>query len=119
VNGIFSGQIGPAQWNLTLAAFLVEKTNSLFTAIFFACQSFELMASEGMEGMRDPKLLGLHSTNGCSLMPLSLIRSIPRTRSLQQAQGEPKRISPYPWQSSRRPTAFCEFREDLQTDNSA
>jgi hypothetical protein len=90
VNGIFSGQIGPAQWNLTLAAFLVEKTNSLFTAIFFACQSFELMASEGIEGMRDPKLLGLHSTNGCSLMPLSPLPSIPEIRSVPLRVAGPK-----------------------------
>jgi len=92
VNGIFSGQIGPAQWNLTLAAFLVEKTNSLFTAIFFACQSFELMASEGMEGMRDPKLLGLHSTNGCSLMRLSLLWDGARYK-FGTIEGEKERLS--------------------------
>src|SRR5213075_2182739 len=79
-------QIGPAQWKLTLAALLIEGADPLFTAVFFACQSLELMAREGMEGMRDPKLLGLHSTNGCSLMPFSLIPSIPRTRAVPQAQ---------------------------------
>jgi hypothetical protein len=45
------------------------------------------MASEGMEGMRDPKLLGLHSTNGCSLMPLSPSESILGIRSAPQSQG--------------------------------
>src|SRR6516225_3888304 len=54
-NGIFRSQIGPAQWNLTLAAFLGEEADSLFTAIFFACQNFKLMARERMKGMRDLK----------------------------------------------------------------
>jgi hypothetical protein len=71
VDGIFRSQIGPAQWNLTLAAFLVEETNSLFTTVFFARQSFELATRERMKGMCDPKPLGLCSTNVCSLMPTS------------------------------------------------
>jgi hypothetical protein len=87
VDGIFRSQIGPAQWNLTLAAFLVEETDSLFTSIFSAYQSFELSAREGMEGMRDPKLLGLHPTNGGSPMPFSPIPSIPGIRSARQAQA--------------------------------
>src|SRR6266513_1851369 len=39
-----------------------------------------------MKGMRDSKPLRLCSTNGCSLMPFSLIPSIPRTRAVPQAQ---------------------------------
>ena len=70
-NGIFRSQIGPAQRNLTLAAFLVEETDSLFTAVFFAGKSFKLAATERMKGMRDTKFLGLCSTNGCSPTPLS------------------------------------------------
>jgi len=71
VNGIFPSQIGPTQWKLTLAAFLVEKADPLFTAVFFACQSFELMARERMKGMRDPKLLRVCTMNVCSLTPTS------------------------------------------------
>src|SRR6266446_9166476 len=92
-DGIFRSQIGPAQWNLTLAAFLVEETDSLFTAVFFACQSFKLAARERMKGMRDPKLLGLCSTNGCSPTPLSLPQSTPKTQSAQLPPGEARRIA--------------------------
>ena len=72
-HGIFHGQIGPAQWNLTLAAFLVQETDSLFTAVFFACQSFKHAARERVKGMRDPELLGMCSMNRCSLTLLSTI----------------------------------------------
>jgi hypothetical protein len=118
-DGIFRGKIGPVQWNLTLAAFLVEETDSLFTAVFFATQSFKLAARERMKGMRDPKLLGLCSTNGCSPTPLSLIRSTQETRSVPQVRGGPKNISPYLPQLDRRPNAPYVFQEDSQTDNSA
>jgi hypothetical protein len=103
VDGIFRSQIGPAQWNLTLAAFLVEETNSLFTTVFFARQSFELATRERMKGMCDPKPLGLCSTNVCSLMPTSLNSSTLRIRFELQGRAGPKRISPYPPQSDRRP----------------
>ena len=87
MHGILRSQIGPAQRKLTLAAFLVEEADPLFTAVFFACESFELMARERMEGMRDPKLPGLHSTNGCSLMPFSPRGSIREIRSAPQSQA--------------------------------
>ena len=96
MHGILRSQIGPAQRKLTLAAFLVEEADPLFAAVFFVCQSFELMAREGMEGMRDPKLLGLHSTNGCSLMPLPRPQSIPKTQSAPRAEAGPKLASPCP-----------------------
>jgi hypothetical protein len=92
-DGIFRSEIGPVQWNLTLAAFLVEETDSLFTAVFFACQSFKLAARERMKGMRDPRPLGLCSTNGCSPTPLSRSPSTLKTRLAQQVQAAPKHIS--------------------------
>ena len=63
------------------AAFLVEETDSLFTAVFFACQSFKLAARERVKGMRDPELLGMCSMNRCSLTLLSTICDI-RSSSL-------------------------------------
>jgi hypothetical protein len=74
-DGIFHGKIGPAQWNLTLATFLVEERDSLFTAVFFACQSFA--ARQRVKRMRDPELLGLCSMNRCSLTLLPIICDIP------------------------------------------
>jgi hypothetical protein len=59
-----------------LAAFLVQETDSLFTAVFFACQSFKLAARQRVKGMRDPELLGLCSMNRCSLTLLPIICDI-------------------------------------------
>jgi hypothetical protein len=62
-------QIGPVQWNLKLPALLVEETHSLFTAVFFASESFELTTGKRVKGMGYPKLLWLCSTNACSATP--------------------------------------------------
>jgi hypothetical protein len=70
-----------------------------------------------MKGMRDPKLLGLCSTNGCSPTGLSLNSSTLRIRFELQGRAGPKRISPYPPQSDRRPNGPCAFQVDSQTGN--
>jgi hypothetical protein len=62
-----------------LAAFLVQETDSLFTAVFFACQSFKLAARQRVKGMRDPELLGLCSMNRCSLTLLPTTCDIPNS----------------------------------------
>jgi hypothetical protein len=62
-----------------LAAFLVQETDSLFTAVFFACQSFKLAARQRVKGMRDPELLGLCSMNRCSLTLLPITCDIPNS----------------------------------------
>jgi hypothetical protein len=67
--GFLRSQVGPVQCNLTLAAFLVEKTDSVFAAVFFAGEGFKLAARERMKGMCYPKLLGFCPTNTCSAMP--------------------------------------------------
>jgi len=40
-----------------LPSFLVEEIHSVFTAVFFAGESFELTTGERVKGMRDPKFL--------------------------------------------------------------
>ena len=37
--GVLWSQIGPAQWNLTLPALLVNETPPVFTAVFFAARA--------------------------------------------------------------------------------
>jgi hypothetical protein len=50
-------EVSPAQWNLALAAFLVEKTYSLFATMLFAGERFKLTTGERVKGMGDAKLL--------------------------------------------------------------
>jgi hypothetical protein len=56
-DSVFRCEVSPAQWNLALAALLVEKTYSLFAAMLFATESFKLTTRERMKGMGDVKLL--------------------------------------------------------------
>ena len=70
-------QVGPAQRNLTLPAFLIEKRDSIFAAVFFATEGLKLATGQRMKGMSDPKFLGLYSTNACSAMPFPIICGIP------------------------------------------
>jgi hypothetical protein len=98
-------QIGPAQWNLKLPALLVEETHSLFTAVFFASESFELTTGKRVKGMGYPKLLWLCSTNACSATPFpttSDIRDLwdyERTRTLEMSVENSMFDSQYLWQA--------------------
>src|SRR5882672_10561464 len=74
--GVFWCKISPVQWNLKLAALLVEKADSVLTVVFIESQSFKLAACERVEGMGDPKLLGFCSTNVCSPTPFPIISDI-------------------------------------------
>lgn len=111
--------MSPAQWNLKLAAFLVEETDSLFTAVFFACQNFKLAARERMKGMRDPKLPGLCKANGCSPTPLSLIQSIPEIQFEPRLPAATKHISSCPQRLIPRPSVNDASRADSRMDKLA
>lgn len=50
-------EVSPAQWNLALAALLVEETYSLFAAVFLASESFKITTTERVKRMGDLKLL--------------------------------------------------------------
>jgi hypothetical protein len=76
-DGVLRPQVSPAQRNLTLPAFFIEKRNSVFTAVFFAAQSLKLTTGQRMKGMGDPKFWGFYSTNPCSAMPFPIIYGIP------------------------------------------
>ena len=43
------GEVRPVQWNLTLAALLVEKRNPVFAAVFLLGKSFKLTPGERVE----------------------------------------------------------------------
>jgi hypothetical protein len=51
------GKVRPVQWNLTLAALLVEKRHPVLAAIFFPGKSFKLMPGKRVKGMCNPKSL--------------------------------------------------------------
>ena len=48
---------------------LIDEADSLFTAVIFARERFELAARKRMEGMRDPESEDFSSTNRCSATP--------------------------------------------------
>ena len=56
-DSVFEGEVCPAQWNLALAALLVEETYSLFAAMLFPTERFKLTTVERVKGMGDAKLL--------------------------------------------------------------
>jgi hypothetical protein len=60
------GEVRPVQWNFTSAAFLVEKRNSVFAAVFLPDKSFKLTPGKRVKGMCNPKSLRFYSTNACS-----------------------------------------------------
>jgi len=62
-DGIFRRQIGPAQWNLTLAAFLVEKQTRCHRRIL-SMSELQTRGQRADERMGDPKLLRLFSMKG-------------------------------------------------------
>jgi hypothetical protein len=76
-DSVLRPQVSPAQRNLTLPAFFIEKGNSVFTAVFFAAQSLKLTTGQRMKGMGDPKFLGFYSMNACSATPFPVIKCIP------------------------------------------
>ena len=96
-------QVGPAQRNLTLPAFLIEKRDSVFAAVFFAAERLKLTTGQRMKGMDDSKFLGFYPTNACSATPFPNPASIPRTRTGRQARASTSgtlsswlRLSPVP-----------------------
>jgi hypothetical protein len=94
------------QRNTVRARHLLGVTPGIVEAIPAPCGSkpecysrmIKLAARERMKGMRDPKLPGLCSTNGCSPTPLSPPRSIRGIRFEPRLQAGPKRTS---FQSTR------------------
>ena len=73
--GVFRREIGPAKWNLALAALLVDKAHPVLAAIFLLSESFKLSTGERVKGMGDAKVLWFYSTNACSATPLPSWRS--------------------------------------------
>jgi hypothetical protein len=73
---VFWRQVGPAQRNFTFSAFFIAKSDSVFTAVFFAAESLKLKTGQRMKGMADPKFLGFYSTNACSATPFPTICGI-------------------------------------------
>jgi hypothetical protein len=69
-DSVLGSEVGPAQWNLALAALLVKETYSLFAAMLFPIERFKLTTGERVKGMGDAKLLWFYSTNACSATPL-------------------------------------------------
>jgi hypothetical protein len=75
-DSVLRPQVSPAQRNLTLPAFFIEKQDSVFAAVFFAAERLKLTTRQRMKGVGDPKFLGLYSTNACSAMPFPIICGI-------------------------------------------
>lgn len=75
-DSVFGGEVSPTQWNLALAALLVEETYSLFAAMLFPTERFKLTTGERVKGMGDAKLLWFYSTNACSATPLLWLSAI-------------------------------------------
>jgi hypothetical protein len=71
-DGVLRREIGPAKWNLALAALLVEEAHPVLATVFFLSEDLKLTTSERVKGMRDPKLLWFYSTNACSATPLAI-----------------------------------------------
>jgi hypothetical protein len=67
---VFRTEVSPAQWNLALAALLIDKAHPVLAAIFLLSESFKLSTGERMKRMGDAKLLWFYSTNACSATPL-------------------------------------------------
>jgi hypothetical protein len=54
---VFRREVCPTQWDLALAALLVEETHPVFAAMLLTTESFKLTSGERVKGMDDPKLL--------------------------------------------------------------
>jgi len=111
-------QIGPAQWDLRLTAFLVEEAHFEFTAVVFAGESLKLTTGERVKGMRDPKLLGFYSTNACNATPFLYrwstrhIRIAPLARaSATMSNAGLCRIGVLPVLSFLRSASFCRHNQ--------
>jgi hypothetical protein len=63
------GEVRPVQWNLTLAALLVEKRHPVLAAVFLLGESLKLTPGERVKGMGNLKFLWFCSTNACSATP--------------------------------------------------